>query len=152
MKYLASFLLVLFVFAACNKKEQKAEEPKTDTTKTEVVKEEPKAEVTPPVPAVDQSKPELVVQAVFDAAKSKDFALLKGLCAPDADGDTKMICNLDEKSKEEFIKYFGMGKIDGVPKIEGTKAEVNILFGPDGKKKETMKLVQIDGKWFLQGM
>lgn len=152
MKYFASLLLVLFVFVACGKKDQKAEEPKTDTTKTEVVKEEPKTDVPPPTPTVDQSKPEAVVQAVFDAAKSKDFSLLKGLCAPDADGDTKMICNVDEKSQEEFIKYFGMGKIEGTPKIEGTIAEVNILFGPDGKKKETMKLVQIDGKWFLQGI
>ncbi len=151
MKYLATLLFALLLVTACSKNEQK-DEPKADTTKTEVVKEEPKADEPPPAATVDQSKPEMVVQAVFDAAKSKEFAMLKGLCAPDADGDTKMICNIDEKTQAEFIEYFGMGKIDGAPKIEGTKAEVNILFGPDGKKKETMKLVQIEGKWFLQGM
>ncbi len=151
MKYLASLMLFLFLLASCGKKDQKAEEPKADSAQTQAVAEQPKPDTPPPAAAVDQSKPELVVQAVFEAAKTKNFAPLKGLCAPDADGDTKRICELTEKDAAEFIQYFGAGKIDGVPVIKGNTAEVNILFGPEGKKKETMKLVQIEGKWFLQG-
>ena len=101
----------------------------------------------------DQSTPSGTVQILFDAASSKDFAALGNLCDPkgENDGDTRSICALatDDADAEEFVEYFSKGKISGDAVIEGNKAEVPFLFGPDGKREETMRLVQRDGKWYL---
>lgn len=104
---------------------------------------------------LDQSTPKGTVQAIFDAATSGDFSNLKGLCHEDLenDGDTRRVCNCDEeddKTKEEFKKYFAKGAIvDSEISSDGEKAEVNFTFGPDGDKKETMKLKIVEGKWYL---
>jgi hypothetical protein len=99
--------------------------------------------------------PEIVVQAIFDAAKSGDFTSLKDLCDPQGenDSDTQMICDLaaDETNREEFVQVFAAGKLSGDAKIspDGTQAEVPFLFGPDGDSEETMELINRDGQWYL---
>jgi tetratricopeptide (TPR) repeat protein len=103
------------------------------------------------------TSPESVVQAIFDAAKSGDFASLKNLCDPlgENDGDTQGICDLatDDTNREEFVQYFATGRISGDAQIspEGDKAEVPFLFGPDGDREETMGLINRDGQWYLFG-
>jgi hypothetical protein len=100
---------------------------------------------------VDQSTPEKVVEAVFNAAKSGDIDHLKGLCDPkgENDGDTKRICQLTEADAAEFMEYFKKGKVNGEAQIDGDKASVPILFGPEGKTKETMIVVKRGDKWYL---
>jgi hypothetical protein len=47
-------------------------------------------------------------------------------------------------------KNFAKGAIvDSEISSDGEKAEVNFTFGPDGDKKETMKLQLVEGKWYL---
>lgn len=116
----------------------------------------------PPAPASDAIlesalPPESVVQAIFDAANSGDFASLKDLCDPlgENDGDTQMICDLatDETNQEEFVQYFAAGKISGDTQIspDGAQTAVPFLFGPDGDSEETMVLINRDGQWYLFG-
>jgi tetratricopeptide (TPR) repeat protein len=108
-----------------------------------------------PIAAASATSPESVVQVIFDAAKSGDFASLQDLCDPlgENDSDTQMICDLatDETNREEFVQYFATGKISGDAKIsrDGAQAEVPFLFGPDGDSEETMELINRDGRWYL---
>ena len=110
-----------------------------------------------PIEVAPVTSPESVVQAIFDAAKSGDFAPLKALCDPlgENDGDTQMICDTatDDTNREEFVEYFATGKTSGNAKIspEGDKAEVPFLFGPDGDSEETMGLINREGQWYLFG-
>jgi len=100
---------------------------------------------------IDQSTPEKVVEAVFQAAKSGDISHLKGLCDPEGenDGDTKRICELTEADAAEFFEYFKNGKVNGKAEIDGEMAAVPILFGPEGKTQETMNVVKRGDKWYL---
>lgn len=101
--------------------------------------------------------PESVVQIVFDAAKSGDFASLGGLCDPQGenDGDTQGICDMatDDADQEEFVQYFATGKINGEATISATgdRAEVPFSFGPDGDRDETMELINRNAQWYLFG-
>ena len=97
-----------------------------------------------------QATPEDVVNTVFNAAKTKDYSGLSKLCAADADGDSKRICEIKDEDKAEFEGYFSKGKITGAATITGDAAEVPITFGKDGTKAETMNLVKVDGKWYLK--
>jgi predicted secreted protein len=102
---------------------------------------------------LDQSSPEGTVQAIFDAATSGDYSNLKNLCHEDLDndGDTRRVCECEDakdKFKEQFNEAFAKGSVVD-SKIDGEEAEVNFVFGKEGKKKETMKLKQVDGKWYL---
>jgi hypothetical protein len=102
----------------------------------------------------DFSKPESVVEAIFKAAKTKDFESLKALCDPkgENDGDTKDICGVadNKEMQEEFVQFFEKGKVSGSARIEGDEAEVDFTFGPSGNDTETMNLIQRDGKWYLK--
>jgi len=99
--------------------------------------------------------PEDVVQAIFDAAVAGDFAPLKSLCDPQGenDGDTQDICDLATSAagREDFVAYFARGKVSGDATVSaaGDVAEVPFLFGPDGDRAETMKLINRNGKWYL---
>jgi len=105
--------------------------------------------------------PANVVNAIFYAARTQDFQILGELCDPEGkgDGDTRRICDLafskknDEYTREEFVEVFKNGKVSGSTTNEsnewGDFADVPILFGPKGDKKETMNLVKRDGKWYL---
>lgn len=104
--------------------------------------------------AVDQTRPESVVQAIFDAAATGDTAQLAGLCPPtgEGDGDVKKICETKkgEGDWDRFEKEFASGKVKGDPRVQDHQAEVDFTFGPDGNKRdETMRLGQRDGKWYL---
>ncbi len=100
---------------------------------------------------IDQTKPENIVKALFYAAKTKNFKILKNLCDPTGkgDGDTKRICKMPKKMVKDFVLYFKKGKIWGKTLIKKNRAQVPFLFGPKGKKKETMNLVNRKGKWYL---
>jgi len=103
------------------------------------------------------TSPEEVVQAVFDAAQSGDFAAVGDLCDPlgENDSDTQIICGAatDDTSREQIIEFFAKGKINGDTQISpnGNEAQVPILFGPDGDREETMVLIKRDGRWYLLG-
>ena len=102
----------------------------------------------------DQSTPQGVAEIIFSAAKNGDFGALKNLCDAtlEPDGDSKKICEVpdgDEKLKSSFKDYFSKGKVVGDPSIEGDKAAVKVLFGPDGTKEETFNMAKKDGKWYM---
>ncbi len=115
------------------------------------ISEKPEAAVTA---ALDQSTPEKVLGAVFEAARSGELAGLAALLPPSGkcDGDVKDVCGVAKApadKQKEFTEYFAKGKITGKARVDGKKAEVDFLFGPNGTKKETMELVQEGGKWYL---
>ena len=99
----------------------------------------------------DQSSPEGVVKMVFAAASSGDLSSLKDLCDPQGenDGDTRRICESADKNPDEFKEYFAKGKINGESTVEGERAEVPFLFGPDGTKEESMRVIKRGDKWYL---
>lgn len=99
----------------------------------------------------DQSSPEGVVKMVFAAASSGDMSSLKDLCDPNGenDGDTRRICESADTKPEEFTEFFSKGKVNGDATVNGDKAEVPFLFGPDGTKEETMNVVKRGDKWYL---
>lgn len=105
-------------------------------------------------PTLDQSSPRALALSIFAIAKDGDLALLAPVADPlDADGDSKDVAGVAKAPAErqaEFRTYFAKGTVSGEPKVEGDVAEVPILFGPDGKKTETLKMVKRDGRWYLQ--
>jgi Tfp pilus assembly protein PilF len=107
------------------------------------------------VPAMtpDLSDPASVLQAVFDAAASGDFGPLSGLCDPmgENDGDTAAICEITSAhpDKDSFVEFFALGRINGQVSINGDRAELPFLFGPNGDQEETMTLILRDGQWYL---
>ena len=102
-------------------------------------------------PADAQDSPRAVAEAIFNAAKTGKTNDLAVLIDVDADGDSKMIAQAatDKSIQEEFQKYFANGKVAAEPIINGEKATVDILFGPDGTKEETFEMVKKGGKWYL---
>jgi len=102
--------------------------------------------------ADSQSTPGAVAETIFDAAKSGKYDGLPALIDADADGDSKRIASVatDPATQVEFKKYFEKGKVNGEPLIDGDKASVKILFGPDGDKEETFEMVKKDNKWYLK--
>ncbi|HEX7844604.1 MAG TPA: hypothetical protein VF476_02320 [Chitinophagaceae bacterium] len=99
-----------------------------------------------------QADPKQVAESIFDAAKSGHYEELAVLIDTEADSDSKMIAQVaaDANLQNEFKKYFSKGKVSGEPTIDGEKASVKILFGPDGDKEETFEMVKKNGKWYLQ--
>ncbi|MEM7059172.1 MAG: hypothetical protein AAF557_16425 [Pseudomonadota bacterium] len=103
---------------------------------------------------VDFTSPEAVTTAIFEAAQTGDSSALATLCDPrgENDGDTQeYICEMTAGSAnwDEYVSYFAKGKLNGPAEVNGLKAKVPFLFGPDGTDKETMNLIQRDGKWYL---
>ena len=102
---------------------------------------------------IDMEDPASVLQAVFDAARTGDFSTLAGLCDPQGqnDDDTALICAItaDHPDRDSFVAYFAAGKVAGEAVVQGDRAEVPFLFGPNGDQEETMVLVRRDGKWYL---
>src|SRR5918993_149087 len=47
-----------------------------------------------------QSDPSDLVSAIFKAARSGDYSGVSGICADDADKDSKMICEIENQSEE----------------------------------------------------
>ena len=102
-------------------------------------------------PKDPQETPQALAETIFDAARSGNYQGLALLIDINADGDSKMIAQAetDKTIQQEFQKYFAKGKVSADPIIEGEKASVNILFGPDGTKEETLEMIRKDGKWYL---
>lgn len=103
--------------------------------------------------AADQTSPKALAESIFAAARSGDFASLKGIAAADSDGDAKKVAGVADaaaKDQDSFKEYFGPGKVDGEVTIEGEKASVPIKFGPGAQKSETLMMVKTNGSWFLQ--
>ncbi len=111
---------------------------------------------------LDQENPKSVVTALFYAAQTNDFKILKDLCDPlnHGDGETISICTLahpddseNRISRKEFIDLFIEGQISGTITYENPNgyhiASVPIQFGPNGNTEEYMKLVEREGKWYL---
>ncbi len=102
--------------------------------------------------SVDFSRPEPVLQAVFDAARSGDTSQLAKLCDPNGknDGDTKKLCRVTGGGHEfeSFKSDFAKGSIINTELGDG-KAEVYFSYGPDGTKDGVMNLIQRKGKWYL---
>jgi len=120
----------------------------------------------PPVPpSPDQSTPDGVVQGVITAARWGHLSYLHQLCDPqkENDGDTECLCALSPKFETEkcpedsgnrltpaqFAEYFARASVQGEPRVEGDRAEVDFLFGPEGKRGETMELIKRGDKWYL---
>jgi len=105
----------------------------------------------------DVASPEDVVQAVFDAAQSGDFAPLADLCDPQGenDDDTKVICSAatDDAHRQVITEAFVKSRINGETQVseDGDQAQVPFLFGPDGDREETMVLIKRAGRWYLLG-
>lgn len=102
---------------------------------------------------VDHSDPAKVLQAVFDVAKGADASVLGQLCDPmgQNDSDTRRICDLAGgfEPNDEFVLYFRNAKLNGGAMTDGKVAHVPFLFGPDGDREESMKMVLRDNKWYL---
>ncbi|MEI9946137.1 MAG: hypothetical protein WDN26_18180 [Chitinophagaceae bacterium] len=99
-----------------------------------------------------QNSPEAVAETIFKAAKTGDYEALPAIVDKDADSDSKRIAAVasDPAAQAEFKKYFEKGKLNGEPMIEGDKASVKILFGPEGDREETFEMVKRDGHWYLK--
>jgi len=100
-----------------------------------------------------QSDPVAVVEALFTAARSGDFAPLTELCDPagEGDGDTRQICALgrDSRGASRFVEAFRNGRVTGPARPRGDRASVPILFGAAGDRPETIELVRRSGRWYL---
>ena len=98
-----------------------------------------------------QADPRSVAEAIFDAAQTGKYENLATLIDADADQDSKMIAQVatDQSLQEDFKKHFSKGKVAADPVVNGDKASVNILFGPDGTREETFEMVKKNDKWYL---
>lgn len=121
-------------------------------------------EIEKPQPFILRShEPESVLNAVFYAARTQDFAILSVLCDPkgEGDGDTKKLCSVgqpssDSKFKMMFVKAFSHAKITGKAEyikgsgMAGAKIPFDFVDPENGKTiHETMDLVQHYGNWYL---
>jgi hypothetical protein len=148
----SAVILIATVFTACNNKSEETTTTGKDSTSATTATTTDAVTTTTSGP--DQSTPKGVAEMVFGAAQSGDYSRLKDLCdaSLDTDGDAKHICDVttgDDELKNQFKEHFSKGTVVGDPVIEGDNAKVEILFGPDGTKKETLNMTKKDGKWYL---
>jgi|TARA_B110000908_G_scaffold51681_1_gene63051 hypothetical protein len=159
MWYLLIIIPIAFLFTACSSEEQSTQKP---IFQTEDVIDATDNEILPTVnyqveiatKETFQNDPVKVVEAVFDAAKTKDYSVLSTLCDPMGDNDdpTSNMCNVANATQErekEFVEYFSQGQVVGEGKIEGNTASVPIKFGPKGDLDEVFVLVLRNGLWYL---
>ena len=155
--FLLAILAAVFVVWGCsNSKEKTTKSDDTEETNNKKKKTTDDEET----PADEESSsdsqrdPADVMHTIFKAAKSGNFSSLTGLCAADdGDNDVKMICGIENESskkQEEFKEYFAKGKVVGEPTIDGDEASVEFMFGPDGDKSETMRMIKKGKKWYLR--
>jgi len=101
-----------------------------------------------------QSKPENVLEKLFNAASSKYLNNLVYLVDPydENDKDVDRISYIEAyppKYKQDFYDTFKHGRIIGEPIIKENKAKIEFLFGPNGSRKETMNLIKRNESWYL---
>lgn len=159
MRYPCIIIPAVFLFASCSNEQQRVQEPVNQTEDKAVV---PDKGLTPTVNRQTQditeynfqNDPVRVVEAVFEAARTKDYSVLSTLCDPMEENDepTSNMCNVSnapQERKKEFIAYFNKGQVVGEVKIEGNTASVPIKFGPNGELDEVFVLVLRNGLWYL---
>ncbi len=149
MKHLCLILFIAATVAACG-----GDEP-ADTPAADPTPEKPDDPIPEEVVVItaDHSSPVGLATSIFAIAANGNYEELAGVAAPGADGDSKNVAGVAKASAEDqadFKSYFAKGKVSGPAKINGDRAEVPILFGPTGKRKETFVMVRRDGKWFLE--
>ena len=159
MRYSFLIIPVVFLFTSCSSEEQAEQKPVKETNNSVARPDKglvPAINSQTQVSVEDtfQSDPVQVVEAVFEAARTKDYSVLSTLCDPMGENDdpTSNICNVDNDSKErenEFIDFFSKGKVAGEAVIQGNTASIPIKFGPTGKKDEVFVLVLRNGLWYL---
>ena len=147
-KFLAASAALTMFLTACGGSPETTDAP-------EAPQESPQATAETTTADIDLTDPTAVVETIFVAANSEEFASLADLCDPSGenDEDTQRICDLpdNEADQASFVEFFAQGKVSGDAEIraEGSEAEVPFLFGPDGTEEETMVLVNRDGNWYL---
>lgn len=146
---------IILILSACTTPTDKAENTSTmGTTEVAALDEVEQQEVVEDASAHWQADPEAVMTAVFEAAKTKDYTILAGLCDPngEGDGDTKQICSVafaPEETKNEFVQWFKYGQVIGKPVVVGDTAMVQFKFGEQGARDETMQMIRRNGSWYL---
>ena len=114
---------------------------------------EPKEIADPRSAEVDFSDPKSVTASIFHAAATGETAHLAGLCDPagENNADTARICAMTPRSPDwdSFRETFARARLNGEPRISGHRASLHFLYGPEGRDRETMELVQRDGRWYL---
>ncbi|MBK9417487.1 MAG: hypothetical protein IPN62_09380 [Flavobacteriales bacterium] len=147
--------VVLVLVMACG---APSVEPKTDAAPKEPDTLASTQETVPSNPGSAESKwqadPASVVEAIFAAARTKDFSKLAGLCDPagTGDGDTKQICSIafaPEEGKNQFVQAFMYGQVIGKPVIVADTAMVQIMFDQQGGRDESMRMIRRNGLWYL---
>ncbi len=120
---------------------------------------------------VNFTDPQSVVNAIFYAAQSNDFAIMQCLTDPfgEQDGDVRYLSSISQAAKEtkssdtnnnktvdEFVSMFKTGKINGkvTYKTQSGVEYANVPFWfnhPRGESRsnETMVLVKRYGNWYL---
>ena len=102
----------------------------------------------------DQSSPKALAESIFTAARSGKFAGLEGIAATSASAESKDLAGVgkaEAKKQESFREHFAKAKVNGEAKVEGDKAQVPVMCGPDGTKAQTLKMVKVNGVWYLEG-
>jgi hypothetical protein len=111
--------------------------------------------VPAPPPKLNHGNPRALAMSIFAIAKHGNLDALAGVAdPPGADGDAKSVATVataPAAQQAEFKSAFATGKVTG-EKVEGDKASVDITFGPEGKKTETLKMVLREKRWYLQGL
>lgn len=121
---------------------------------SEDVSEETTAESS--ILELDQTDPVNIMNFVFQAAQTGDYTGLEKLCMEQSESDkyARMICfltDMDTSHHASFAEHFSNAYVVGQPRIDEDYCEVTFNFGPEGKEKnETMKLIMINDKWYLQ--
>jgi hypothetical protein len=148
VRTLTATLVLAAALAACGKDDRA---PTTGGPSTPPASPGPAA---PAAQALDASSPKALAESIFAIAKSGDLALLVPVADPvDADGDAKDVAGVAKAPADrqaDFRKHFGTGKVSGEVKVEGDRASVPILFGPDGTRPETLEMVKRGERWHLQ--
>lgn len=165
MKKLSIYLSigVAIGLMSCGSKSEPKKDNPQDTTQQSQPADTNKTETTGTTEAVDpNSSPENAVKAMIESGKSGDYTQLAKLCNPavKSDGDVKDICKMAngelkgddaEEMKKDYNEFFGNATIKGAARIKGNEAEVDIETSAEGGDKETIGLIQVDGKWYLLG-
>ena len=95
-----------------------------------------------------------MLDAIFQAARASNPRLLSKLCDPLGKGDidTRTICSLtkDHPKWPEFKRNFENGvRVSHVARVREKRAQLNFIFGTEGRTPELMTLIQRDGLWYL---
>ena len=126
---------------------------------------------------IDYKDPSSVVNAIFYAAKSRNYSILSGLCDPQGknDKDTRWICSIYYKSTQmepmevaetniemikQFVRLFEKGFINGKISFEkdeeGNELSLVPIWinhpGGESRSNETMVLIKRESRWYLFSM